>query len=112
MREDWVELQVGIIADLIRGVSYKKDQALKVPALGYKPILRSNNINRVLSFNDLVFVPENLIREEQIIKRGDIIFAMSSGSKNLVGKSAQAKEDFNGSYGAFCALLRPINIVS
>jgi type I restriction enzyme S subunit len=31
---------------------------------------------------------------------------MSSGSKHLVGKSAVAKDDFNGSYGAFCALLR------
>lgn len=31
---------------------------------------------------------------------------MSSGSKHLVGKTAVAKADFKGSYGAFCALLR------
>ena len=54
-------------------------------------------------------MPESLIKPEQIVKKGDIIFAMSSGSRRLVGKSAQAKMDFDGSYGAFCALLRPSN---
>ncbi len=40
-----------------------------------------------------------------------MIFAMSSGSKHLVGKSAIAKQDFNGSYGAFCALLRVSKVI-
>ena len=31
---------------------------------------------------------------------------MSSGSKNLVGKSAQVKTDFGGSFVAFCGVLR------
>ena len=38
---------------------------------------------------------------------GDIVIAMSSGSKRLVGKSARAKTNFIGSFGAFCGVFRP-----
>ncbi len=70
------------------------------------PILRANNINGALNYDDLVYVPRALVDEEQSIKKGDLVFAMSSGSLNLVGKSAQALADFDGSCGAFCAILR------
>lgn len=102
----WVTTTVGEIATLIRGITYNKEQSAKSPALNFKPVLRANNINGILNFDDLVFVPHSLISSEQFIKTGDIIFAMSSGSKHLVGKSARACFDFDGSYGAFCGLLR------
>ena len=102
----WVTTTVDEIATLVRGITYNKEQASKSSSPELKPILRANNINGTLNFDDLVFVPQHLIRSEQIIKAGDIIFAMSSGSKHLVGKSARARFDFDGSYGAFCGLLR------
>ena len=102
----WVTTTVGEVATLVRGITYKKEQAAKSSSPDFKPVLRANNINGTLNFDDLVFVPRNLIGSEQIIKAGDIIFAMSSGSKHLVGKSARARFDFDGSYGAFCGLLR------
>ena len=43
-----------------------------------------------------------------MIKKSDIIVAMSSGSKDLVGKTAQANSDFFGSFGTFCGLIRPM----
>jgi type I restriction enzyme S subunit len=111
MREEvrtssWVATTVGEITTLIRGITYNKEQAAKSPLPDFKPVLRANNINGTLNFDDLVFVPQSLIGSEQLIKTGDIIFAMSSGSKHLVGKSARARFDFDGSYGAFCGLLR------
>jgi type I restriction enzyme, S subunit len=51
-------------------------------------------------------VPRKNIRDEQLVKRGDIVIAMSSGSKKLVGKAAQIIADFNGSFGAFCGVIR------
>ena len=36
---------------------------------------------------------------------------MASGSKALVGKAAQALEDFPGSFGVFCGVLRPFDRV-
>lgn len=104
--EQWSMATFGDIADLLRGVSYKKPDASKEPASGKVPVLRANNIGYGLNFDDLVYVPEKLVKEEQYIKKGDIIIAMSSGSKHLVGKAGQANEDYNGAYGAFCANLR------
>ncbi len=104
--KDWKLVRVSSLAELFRGINYTKDAASNNPFKGGLPILRGNNINGELNFEDLVYVPKELIKEEQLIKKDDIIFAMSSGSKHLVGKSAVAKNDFNGSYGAFCALLR------
>lgn len=102
----WVTTTIGEISTLVRGITYNKEQAAKSPSPDCKPVLRANNINGTLNFDDLVFVPQHLISADQIIKSGDIIFAMSSGSKHLVGKSARARFGFDGSYGAFCALLR------
>lgn len=99
-------VKIDAVAELLRGISYKKDQAISYHKDGYVPILRANNIDGDLNFEDLVYVPELLVDEVQYIKKGDIVFAMSSGSKHLVGKSAIAKKDIQGSYGAFCGLLR------
>jgi len=104
--ENWKWATLGDVATLLRGVNYKKNDASKEPEAGKLPVLRANNIGQGLNFNDLVYVPERLIKDEQHIKKGDIIIAMSSGSKHLVGKAAQANDDFNGGYGAFCANLR------
>ncbi len=108
----WSRARVGEVATLFRGVTYSKDQALTAPQVGMKPILRGNNINGELNFDDLVYVPEALIAQEQLISTGDIIFAMSSGSKHLVGKSAKARISFDGGFGAFCGLVRATEAIN
>ena len=100
--KNWKIEKVSNIANLIRGINYKKETASNNSFFESLPILRANNINGDLNFEDLVYVPKSLIKSEQLIKKDDIIFAMSSGSKHLVGKTAVAKNDFKGSYGAFC----------
>ncbi len=102
----WSWVKLGEIAKLIRGVSYKKDVASKSSKPNYLPIVRANNINTSLHFDDLVYVPKELIKEEQFIKVGDIVIAMSSGSKDLVGKAAQAQSDSKTAFGTFCGLIR------
>lgn len=103
----WGRTKVSDVGKLLRGVNYKKDEASSEAKHDYLPVLRGNNINGELNFNDLVYVQKKNISQEQFIKSGDIVFAMSSGSKHLVGKSAKAKLDFNGSFGAFCGVFRP-----
>ena len=68
--------------------------------------MRANNIQKDLVLNDLVYVPSDFVKEEQMIRKGDIVLAMSSGSKDLVGKSAQADKDINAAFGTFCGLIR------
>lgn len=112
LKDNWTYVKVSDFAELLRGISYKKDESRKESQKGYKPILRSNNINYELNSVDLVYVPEKKIKSIQYIKKGDIIFAMSSGSKHLVGKSAQSRHNYDGSYGAFCGLLRVSNLMN
>ncbi len=102
----WITTSLFEIGELIKGVSYKKDEALKIKQQDYCPIIRANNIHEQLDFDDLLFIPMKRIKKEQLIKSGDIVLALSSGSKNLVGKAAQAKENYEIAFGAFCALIR------
>ena len=104
--DSWVWSQVKDIAKFIRGVSYKKNQSSKIPIDGYVPILRANNINTQLNYEDFVYVPRDKVKDEQFVRIFDIIIAMSSGSKHLVGKAAQAYQDFEGGFGTFCGLVR------
>ncbi|MBI4990212.1 MAG: restriction endonuclease subunit S [Rhodocyclales bacterium] len=105
----WEWVRLGEIAETIRGVTYGKSEASDVPQANYVPLLRGNNINQTLNFDNQVFVPKQLLNDAQYVKAGDIVIAMSSGSADLVGKAAQATEDFEGGFGAFCGVIRPVS---
>lgn len=98
---------LGNFIEQIRGVSYKKSDVSEVPKEGYIPLLRANNIQAgKLVFSDVIYVKKELVRDSQLIKKGDIVIAASSGSKEVVGKSGQAHSDYDCSFGAFCKLIR------
>ncbi len=94
------------VFEVIRGVSYKKNDASDSPVEGSFPVLRANNIGNGINFDGLVYVPRDNIRDEQFVRRGDILIAMSSGSKKLVGKAAPIVTEFTGAFGAFCGVIR------
>ena len=104
--DGWQWSRVGYLSSVVRGVSYNKSQASDTQLSGYLPLLRGHNINQRLNLDNLVFVPETLISEDQYIRSGDIVIAMSSGSAHLVGKAAQAASDLDVGFGAFCGLIR------
>jgi type I restriction enzyme S subunit len=106
--EGWAEVPVSQVGELLRGVSYKKAVARETPAEDYLPILRATNIQdeRLILDSELVYVPEKYVKLEQILEPGDVVICMSSGSKHLVGKTAQLTQVWDGSFGAFCAALR------
>ena len=101
-------IPLGKLCQKLRGVSYSKDEASFVPSTNSVPILRANNIDDdELNYEDLVYVPKVRVSEKQFLQKGDVVIAMSSGSKKIVGKGAQLKNDWKGSFGAFCGVLRP-----
>lgn len=107
---NWTHTHVSQLCTTVRGVTYNKMQSSNEQISGYLPVLRANNIQSgELVFSDLVYVPENCISSHQLIKAGDVVIAMSSGSKSVVGKAANAKSDWIGAFGAFCGVLRPSN---
>ncbi len=103
----WVECCLGDILRVIRGVTYKKENAAAQEKDGFVPILRATNINDGLTFADLVYVPPTCVSQDQMLQAGDVVIAASSGSKSVVGKAALFKGEWRGSFGAFCYGLRP-----
>ena len=107
--ETWVDVKGSNLFSLVRGVSYEKKDVCTQPAEGLVPVLRANNIQSgEIVANDLVYVPSRYVKEEQYLRLGDILIATSSGSRDVVGKTAQAKNEHTSfAFGAFCCVARP-----
>ena len=73
-------------------------------------ILRGGNIQQgsiVLYEND-VFVRNGLLNENNTIYHGDIVLVASTGSSELIGKAALAKQNYPATQiGAFMRIIRP-----
>ena len=69
----------------VRGVSYKPKDLSEDLKEGFVTLLRANNIaNNVLNFEDVQFVSEGRVSDDQIIREGDILICASSGSLEYV----------------------------
>ena len=108
----WGQISLSELFSLIRGVSYSKQESSITNKQNYLPVLRANNISEgKINFEKLIYVNRRFVSEEQLLKSGDIVIAMSSGSKALVGKAAQLNKNWQGSFGAFCSVARPLNCI-
>ena len=103
----WRETPLGDLVTILRGVTYKKQDATTKPAAGRIPILRATNIDYRLTFSDLIYVPEEYVSKSKLLNVDDIVIAASSGSRHVVGKAAALTVPWVGSFGAFCYGLRP-----
>lgn len=107
---DVVERPLSEVAEVVRGVTFSKKDASTDAEEGLAPVLRAGNIQGDLLLNqDLVYVSDNLITEKQKLRTHDIVMCTSSGSASVVGKTAYLGHDWNGSFGAFCAVIRTNN---
>ena len=105
--DHWKVARLAELGDLVRGVTYKRQEKTDTSNPGYLPILRATNIqDRQLLLEELVYVKGEKVSDSQLLHRGDVIIAMSSGSKSVVGKSVQLNTEWEGSFGAFCAVFR------
>ena len=106
--EGWRQVTLADVCEYVRGVTYDKSDATNKPTQGFLPLLRATNIEeRRIVLSDFVFIPESKVKPVQFLGRGDLLMAASSGSIQVVGKSGPAPEGFSGTFGAFCAVLRP-----
>lgn len=106
-----VQLSQGI-ADVVRGVTFSQGDSIHESRDGFVPVLRAGNIGERLETNrDLVWVPERFVSDKQRLQKNDIVMCTSSGSALVVGKTAIAEDDFDGTWGAFNAVLRPTSAV-
>jgi len=108
---DWEVGKLGNFVDIIRGVSFSKEHTHFEQFNNCIALLRANNIAKdgSLRLEDLMYIPKEIVKEEQFIRELDIIMVASSGNKDLVGKFAQIKEiPFTGglTFGAFNFCIR------
>lgn len=96
------------IAEVIRGITFSKAEGTSEEEVGRIPVIRAGSIQTSLLLNEgQIWVPSEKVKKHQLIRKDDIIMCTSSGSANLVGKCAKSTHDWNGSFGAFCAGIRP-----
>jgi type I restriction enzyme, S subunit len=107
--EEWLWVPFGELHHLVRGVTYSKGDVSETPSVGFVPILRANNIGQTLTHDDPVYVKAERVSSDQYLRRGDYMIALSSGSKNLVGKAALVHYDLDYGFGGFCGAVRPFD---
>lgn len=96
------------IAEVVRGVTFSKAEGTTDPVEGRLPVVRAGSIQQTLLLDEgQIWVPSEKIKANQLIRKNDIIMCTSSGSSNLVGKCAKSDKNWEGSFGAFCAGIRP-----
>ena len=95
------------LAEVIRGVTFKRGDAVDVAQTGRLPVLRAGNIGDELNLHqDLIWLPANVISPAKLLRKQDIVMCASSGSSLLVGKSAIVRQKWKGTVGAFCFIIR------
>lgn len=103
----WPAVRLSHLAELIRGVTFAQGDASQSGAPGLVPVLRAGNIqNRLVTDDDLVWIPSDLVAQDQYLRLGDVVVCTSSGSASIVGKSAILDHEFHGTWGAFNAVIR------
>ena len=106
--DNWVWTRLGNIIEQIRGVSYKPANVLSNNNGGIR-ILRGGNIqeNSLVLAEDDIYVEKSLVKDEQLLRKGDIVITSSTGSIKAIGKNTCIKEEFiDMSFGAFLKVVR------
>lgn len=79
------------------------------------PVLKANNIrNGQINFDNISYVREHTkIKDSEWLSDGDVLMAVRSGSKSLVGKSAVIHDlKVPTTFGAFMSVIRPLIVES
>lgn len=101
-------IKLGEVVGFVRGVTFDKSQQQAIPSESNIPVLRAGNIQNSLDTKrDLIFVPREIVSVPQLLGKGDIAICLSSGSPQIVGKTASLDHDWLGTVGGFCGIIRP-----
>lgn len=105
----WKACSINDCGRFCRGVAYTRaDERLE----GENTVLvmRGNNISEghIIDDSNRVYVERELVSDEQYLNKFEVLFAMSSGSKEHVGKAAIGYDYPRGAaFGAFCSKFVP-----
>lgn len=104
----WEKVKLGDIAEFSNGINFGKEAYTK----GIKLIGVSNFGNRLYpDYDELEEVREDVVRETDCLKSGDIVFVRSNGNKELVGRCMLIKEPpIRVTFSGFCIRARLLDL--
>lgn len=100
----WEQRELGEVVEFFSGLTYSPSNVVMENGT---LVLRSSNVkNGEIVKNDNVFVDDEAVNSENV-KAGDIVVVVRNGSRNLIGKHAQVKENMDKTViGAFMTGVR------
>lgn len=100
-------VNLGEVAEFIRGITFKPQDVGPVGAPGSVACMRTSNVQSELDLSDVWGVSSLLVkRDNQYLRRGDILVS-SANSWNLVGKCCWVPElPRRATFGGFVSVLR------
>ncbi len=112
--ENWCWTKIGTVANLYRGVSYKKHEGHSKKGKDDCLVMRGGNIKEgeIDISAENIYISKELITDEQYIKKHDIIIVTSTGSTKVIGRAGISFADYDDvAFGAFLTLVRPVEAV-
>ncbi len=102
----WPMVELGEVCNLVRGITYEKDDEVQENGL---KVLRANNINldNSLNFEDIKQISKSVnLSKDKKLKKDDIFICLASGSKSHIGKVAFVEKDTDYYFGGFMGVVR------
>ena len=105
----WEMIKLKYLGKSIIGLSYSPDDLVEDESEGIL-VLRSSNIQKgKLSLEDNVYV-KTKVKNELLVKQGDILICSRNGSKSLIGKNIVIDKEIEGNtFGVFMTLFRSVH---
>jgi len=105
--ESWKKSSLGEEVEIIRGITFPSSAKYREPGSERIVCLRTSNVQDTIDWEDLLYVPESYVKNEnQYVKLNDILISMAN-SRELVGKvSLVTRDDIPCTLGGFIATIR------
>jgi len=103
----WRITTLGDEVQIVRGITFPSSAKGRNPGRGLVPCLRTANIQNEVDWDDLLYVSEDFVRnDDQFVQLNDLLISMAN-SRELVGKVALVRRnDIRCTLGGFIAAIR------
>ena len=111
---DWPIVELGEIAEIIRGITFAKSDQLDHPTADSLAVATTKAAQHGgIVEDDLYYIPRSLLKDDaKLLRRGDILIS-TANSLHLLGRTTHIDRELERptSFGAFMSVIRPSNRV-
>jgi len=98
---------LGDVVEFMRGITFKPEDVIDPGKSGAVVCMRTKNVQELLDVSDLIAVPPEFVRREELFLQENDVLISSANSWNLVGKVAQVPAlPYKATAGGFIAIVR------